>query len=564
MMRYIWLSTLALLAIFLWPCNTTAQQPDDVSHTRVVIPGYAEPNTPGAKDISVAPELVAAITDPDAFDSEGRLDLNKAIYVRFFSPQRTNPPEAIVILIPELEAGAASLRILAKEIVRLSEGRYEVWAVDHRSNLLEDLGPMVEAENARTTAASLRALGRYMSHPAGRGGALASKPALASSFVSEWGLDLYLRDIRAIVDAARAASSAIFMGGQSQGATIAQMFAGYDFGDVAGYRLLKGLLLLQGSARPEESLPLPAEAYLDGGEGVIGLNQLRAGAISPFQTEPNGSARAATFQIIEISAQLTLVDPEGTLLQRFLPQFLPFPATNAAFMGLLLDDEFQPTSVARVSIGFLKAPAGGTIQDVARRIGDDPNGHNPNGLWAPKDPGPGNVLEWEARKDLSSLGPEFVAGREVSTTQALMENALMIAAAEGEVVTARDANSNQWFFPVRLRTDMRLVGDLGRGPLPEQVLAAQRSRGGNAISLTMNSRVKLPILAISAGEGGADEMKTAYKQYQSSTRTKRKKLSLKTMPSYTHADLLTSLEKTSGNAGKNAPELIIAFIEKQN
>jgi len=554
LMQLTLLSSLCLLA--------TAQDTVTIAYKRFVIPSYVEPNTPGAPGVLVDQRVADAITDPAAKSEDGSLDLNKAIYVRFFDATRSAAPEAIVVLIPEKSAGAGSFRLVAKEIVANSGGRYEVWVIDHRSSLMEDVGPMVAAENAKTLSAAFDALRAYQNHPAGRGGFLANNPALLSGFMSEWGLDVFLRDIKSVVEEARKATPNVYLGGHSQGADLTQMFAGYDFGDTAGYELLSGMILLDGTADPVNATPISDATYLNGGQGVSGLNQLRASSVPPFAVEADGSCSASLFQVVEAGSQIALLDPQGPTLQRFLPQLVRFPATNNAFMGLILDDEFQRVPIARLSVGFLKIPTGGSAADVATRVGDDPAGVNPNGLWTPKDPGTGGKLDWVEYKDLKAVDPTFVSGKEVSSLKTALQQSLLISAAEGKIATNDDANSNQWYFPVRLVTDMQKVSDLGSTPLSAQVIAAQQVRGGNAITLTESAKVNIALLAIRAKEGGVIASKSAFNRYKKSTRIRAKNFATEGMNSYTHADLIVSLEKTSAT-NQNVPELIVDFIDNR-
>jgi len=134
-----------------------AQSNISIGHERHVIPSYVEPNTPGAPGVTVDPKIAAAITDPAARASDGSLNLNQAVYVRFYDKNRTVSPEAIMVLIPEKSAGAGSLRIVAKEFVAASNGRFEAWVVDHRTSLMEDIGPMVKAENDKTLTSASKA-----------------------------------------------------------------------------------------------------------------------------------------------------------------------------------------------------------------------------------------------------------------------------------------------------------------------------------------------------------------------------------------------------------------------
>lgn len=536
-----------------------AQTSIAISHKRHVIPSYVEPNTPGAPGVTVDPKINAAITDPAARRTDGSLNLNQAVYVRFFAEGSRATPEAIVVLIPEKSAGAGSLRIVAKNIVATSGGRFEVWVVDHRASLMEDIGAMVKAENDKTLASSFEALRAYQNHPSGSGGVLANSPAQLSGFMSEWGLDVFLRDVRSIVNAARAVTGNVYLGGHAQGADLTQMFASYNFGDIDGYRLIRGMILLDGTASPATATPISDASYLNGGEGVVGLNQLRTASVEPFAVAANGKCSASLFQVVQVSSQIALLDPEGTTLQRFLPSLVPFPATNAAFMALILDDEFQREPVARVSLGFLKIPTGGTAADVATRTGNDPAGVNPNGLWTPKDPGTGGILRWESYRNLRAVDPSFSSGAEVSTLEAVMQQSLLISTAEGKTATSDDANSNHWFFPVRLTTDMRKFSDLGSAPLSEEVVAAQTARGGNAITMTESAEVNVPLVAIRGSESGLVTSIAKFKGYRKTTRIKKASFTAKTLNGYTNADMVVSLEKTSAS-GKNAPMMIVEFI----
>lgn len=534
-----------------------------VSRERHVIPGAVEPNTPGAPGVEVDPALAAAITDPAAFDQDGSLNLNKAIYVRFFDGERTSPPEAILVMIPGVVAGANSFKIVATEIVRLSGGRFEVWAIDRRSNLLENLDPMVRAENAMTREATSAVLEAYVNDPAGRGGFLFAHPFSVSSFMSEWGLDVHLRDVRAVVDRARTITENVFLGGHSLGAILTQMFAAYDFGDVAGFELVKGIIILDGTADPSGlgAVPISDDVYLNGGEGPLGplagLNELRHPMEpddAPFVIEP---FNPLLFELVEIGAQIALIDPDGpSILRPVIPERVPVPATNAAALGINLDDEFQEQIFARFSIGFLSVPPGGRAEDVAMRQ-DDPAGANPNGLWFPRDLSPA-LQQWAPLNDIGPLG--LRSGPEPSAFETVARAFLL---GEGNQTAAvSDTNFIEWYMPSRLVLDISKMIDLGRTPLSPEIIAAQTARGGNPITLTENSRVNVPLLAIRANEGGFVPSNAAFLLYSRSTSIPFSKVTVNTMQNYAHVDLLTSLERRSVRpANKNVPELIVDFVE---
>lgn len=556
-----WLTFITLVSL---PTGYRAQGTVQVGYERHVLPSYVEPNTPGAPGVRVDPALAAAITDPAAFDSDGSLNLNKASYVRFFDQNRTAPPEAILVLIPSVVAGAKSFHIIATEVVRLSGGRFEVWAIDRRSNLLEDLLPMIAAENAHTVEASLAALNAYVNHPAGPGGLIAANPSSVSSFMAEWGLDVHLRDVKTVVDQARTITPSVFLGGHSLGAILTQMFAGYNFGGVAGFELVKGIIILDGTAAPGApgADPISDNVYLNGGSGpagtVVGLNQLRmptAPEHAPFVTDP---FNPLLFQLVEIGAQLALIDPNGpSVLRQVVPDVVPVPATNAAALGINIDDEFQEEIFARFSIGFLSVPTGRTVADVATQRPDPTAGGNPNGLWTPKDLSPALQM-WDPRKDLGSLGSMFPSKPEPSDFVTVARTFLL--GAGNQTAALGDTNLIEWYFPNRLVTDISKVIDLGRTPLSPQVISAMTARGGNPITLTENRRVNVPLLAIRANEGGFVPTTLAFLLYRGSTSIPQNRITVRTMENYAHADILTSLEKRSSQ-GKNVPEFIFDFLQ---
>jgi pimeloyl-ACP methyl ester carboxylesterase len=564
--------TLVVLTMLLGiPTTDRAQGTVQVGRERHVIPSYVEPNTPGAPGVTADPALVAAITDPAAFDADGTLNLNKAIYVRTFDRNRTEPPAAIIVLVPGTVAGANSYKIAASEIVQLSGGRFEVWAIDRRTNLLEDIMGLIPAENARTQEAVLDAINYYLNNPAGRGGYIAANPFSVSSFLSGWGLDVNLRDFKAIVDQARTVTPNIFLGGHSLGAIMAQMFAGYNFDGTAGFELIKGLVIMDLTAAPGApgAEPISDETYLNGGTSplgpVPGLNQLRNPSQpghEPFLVSPFSPS---LFQLAEIGALLALIDPDGpSVLRQFAPEFVPVPATNAVALAVNIDDEFQANPTFRFSIGVPAVPPGMTLEAVATRI-SDPAAANPNGIYTLKDLSP-ELQRWNPTQDLTGLIPSSV--RTPSTVDPSDFNTVMRAFLLGGgdgTAAPGDTNFIEWYFSIRMVLDIFKVFDLGRTPLSPTVIAAQTARGGNPITLTENRRVNVPVLAIRAVEGALQSPppfspNLAFVFYRQSTSIPGNALIIREMRNYAHVDILTSLERRS-TQGKNVPEFIVEFVD---
>jgi hypothetical protein len=108
------------------------------SQATVKVPSAARPAyTPGTPGVVVDNEkLLRQFGSAD-------VDFNQAIYTRYFlSDQDGAQPDAIVVLIPGFEGGAATFYLLAENLLRRAAADanlvVEVWAVDRRSNHLED------------------------------------------------------------------------------------------------------------------------------------------------------------------------------------------------------------------------------------------------------------------------------------------------------------------------------------------------------------------------------------------------------------------------------------------
>lgn len=599
--------------VLLLPVNamtgTGMQTTITVTSERIVLEGYDEPNTPPRGTVS--PAVAQAITDPAARAPDGTINLNKAIFVRFFAVERPTslPPRVIVLLFPDLLAGANSLSLLASEIVRASLGEIECWAIDRRSNLLEDAMAMIEAESRATREASLAALSAYTTHPAGRGGYLANNPFEVSRFMAEWGLDVHLRDARVIVAEARArvgASGKIFLGGGFLGAAMAQAFAAYNFDGVAGFSLIDGLILLDFSLAPSPAGalvrvdPIPDEIYLNGGtipdspnlilrsQVVTGVNRLRnpqrrfnisdttVAGDEPFlvgaQKQPAttfGASRLLpidpyALQLIEIAAQLSLWDPEGEMTVG--PPYVPVRATNEAAFALSVDDEFQQVNPARSSIGFLRIPPSRTLSDMAVRQSDPgpPAGANPNGLFAPRDLG-STPQRWARLRDLSTIG---LQGAEPSDLETVARSFLY--GSGRATLVERLPNYLEWHTPTRL-----LLDTFGIAPLLDAsrfspaVRAALMANGGRGLALTENRRVNIPVLAIRAGQGliqgqfffTAEQIFTSLLEtYRQSTSITASQIKVKAtqFPAFAHGDLYTSTAK--GTEGKSVADYIVDFV----
>ncbi len=219
------------------------------------------------------------------------VNLNKARYTRYFlTDQAQQQPQAIVILIPGFFGGASEFRALAENLMRRAQLdqslALEVWAVDRRSNQLEDTVGLDLAEQLQDPGLGLdflfgEQLGLELSDPLVDGPnrrVVYYNSNSDTAFISQWTPLVHSLDFDAVVEKAldSAANGNVFLGGHSAGTGYAARYAATDFnlsgGEPApGFRKLRGLILLEGggssnldTAATEDTLDL-IEARFDGG-----------------------------------------------------------------------------------------------------------------------------------------------------------------------------------------------------------------------------------------------------------------------------------------------------------
>ncbi len=265
--------------LFLTACEgDTGESGSSVLELETVdLPSDAKPaQTPGSPGVTVTnPKLIAMF-------GSAELDLNQARYTRYhLSDQAESQPDAILVLVPGFEGGASTFAVLAESLIRRAKDEasmvVEVWAVDRRSNQLEDTAGLDLAEQEQDPSLGLDFLfGEQLE--------LEMHPTLASTlnrrsifyntgddlaFMAQWTSLVHSQDIDAVVEAARSAArnANVFLGGHSAGTGFTARYAATDFnlagGDPEpGYAKLRGLVLLEGGGG---SLPAeaPSEEQLD-------------------------------------------------------------------------------------------------------------------------------------------------------------------------------------------------------------------------------------------------------------------------------------------------------------
>jgi pimeloyl-ACP methyl ester carboxylesterase len=436
----------------------------------------AAPPARTARPYSVVVEEESIYSPAPAGNGQPPAACNYLHYLRFRPASDNDMPvavNAVVIMIPGYIGGAGSFSYLARQLVALGAETFpvEVWAFDRRANCLEDQTGMQEAESAKNPQA---ALDYYYNGASIDGRAFEGFYTAADTpYLSEFGLQLLMQDIHAILEEKIPDSAdrkkTVFIAGHSMGATIAAAYAAWDFDndsatlDDAGFNNCAGLIGLEGSVAVWSSAT--AEKRYE-----KRLSELR----SPAQGQSAGfSITPEAMALIEILALYAGLEPhdESTIFrgiavspatERLIKYFTAYglnsrgpsaPAlgdfhlSNEAMLGLFSDDNFQPISIGRVSLGFL---AGGPVVRRKSLFGGD-------GLFAPADADNGTFYTW-ANFDTtgSEDDPAFtdVTGKVTLTTAGTEVTDIEDYA---RILFEGPLNFYEWYFPGRLSLDLGIA-----------------------------------------------------------------------------------------------------------
>jgi pimeloyl-ACP methyl ester carboxylesterase/predicted esterase len=389
--------------------------------------------------------------------------------------------EKVLIMVPGFLGGAGDFDYLARRVVFRSQGKTAVWAVDRRSNLMEDQTGLDAAE---ATGNPEVAKNYYF-----KGGLLGGKSfagfvqGSAATFESEWGIKTQIEDLDALVTRAaqRYPRAAIFLGGHSLGGAIVPIYAAWDFGGRAGFERLSGLVLLEGTPNPADASAIPRQtAYettgINSGGGVTSLKALRTG--SPMVSLPFiGPDLFVTAEILAMRTTMAphAVNPDADLVRGFFGTLFgltTIPAiTNEAALGFGFDDDYEPLSFARVSLGSALGPVGPNPNAAffGGLVGPDDN------LLAPTDPT--GQYDWQSRGEM----PAPADPTDIQTF--------------ARMLFAGPSNFIEWYFPGRLTLDVGVTAQLNVQPTGDW------RKDVYGISATENGRVDLPVFAVAADRG---------------------------------------------------------------
>jgi hypothetical protein len=306
-------------------------------------------------------------------------------YLRFRSADgssQAKDADAVIVAMPGFLGGASDFDQVARNTVRDAAGGgkdVEFWALDRRSNCLEDNTGLRAAARLEDPAVAYR---YYWGHAQANGrrfGGFASHSD--ASVVTGFGLERTVRDwytvLRTGTPSQRWRSRHVVCGGHSLGGPLTAAFAGWDFdGDPstqrdAGYNQCAGLLGFDTS--------LVVGSSGGGGPSIdpVGLLFDVASATgAPYIDIP--ALNPETFQVPGVLGVGAFYHPQATELLRDLPETLnvnlaqrvlfsrdaanfatgipsvrDFTLTNEAALGGVFDDNSAPLFFLRSSLGSL-------------------------------------------------------------------------------------------------------------------------------------------------------------------------------------------------------------------
>ena len=442
-----------------------------------------ETYTPPPREAVIEPGIVREIVDVEGVvappnpvrNADTPKEQNRIRVVRY-RPESNKKPRAILVLLPGFLGGAGSFDPLARALVRRGlndpEGAIEAWAIDRRSNYLEDTHGDDVAEVKRDPAIA----NKYYYE---------GEPVFGKTFAgfidqsslpqaAEWGAAVTLGDLRNVIARVPDAKSRVILVGHSLGATLAEAYAAWDFAGQRGFDGLAGLVMIDGVGGRELDPPssFAEPTYLEGSTDTTnpfassGLNTIRksqpyvslpfigVGALENAERMAIATALAPTAPRIEHEDITNLSAILFGLDRKKIPKM-----TNRAAFGFAFDDASSVVFIAAISTG---KPTGGAVGSYRGILGGE--------LIHPTDPAASyDWLDFDAttpneHSRLSDMARSWYEGPGL--------------------------NFGEWYFPTRLALDAGVVTSMNIAEDDWRAKYGLRARHGGDLDL--------PVLAFAA------------------------------------------------------------------
>ncbi len=513
-------------------------------------------------------------------------------------PRMAPRADAIIVVMPGLGGGASLFEPFARNVIRTAAARhqhFEVWALDRRSNCLEDHTGMRAALRSHDYHT---ALGYYFGGRAIAGHHFGGFLTSAQTpFLYWFGLAQTVRDeydiITHEVPSLKTRARKVFCGGHSLGGSITGAFASWQFDDGdetsgtpdlddAGYAQCAGFFALDTAVTNN----------LGGGAKDVGLkgDALYAAETAGIRsgTVPRMATSLPFFnpEVLDVAGILALAarqDPGGSALLRELPHDseidtvvrtllsqnavafstgTPDPRsyrlTNQALLATFFDDNSEPIAALQASLGTYDGgpvtekdfPLVGSLPDIpllgptlSAALADTiltPGGSNSR-LMIPARAG-GPIYRWrnynqvgapDAPKQLDSLGHPFTSPASEVTDIGQFAGALY------------NGTTDAWemYFP------MRLLADDGA------FLTGGRSGDLSAVKYENGPDLR-PYLELIAGEGVATESESA--PIEPGAQPRRRVI----LPGYNHLDMATAAYQQNNHKPEQVSTALVSFVDQ--
>jgi pimeloyl-ACP methyl ester carboxylesterase len=291
---------------------------------------------------AVARERLITVPTPPA---AGPPQFNQ-VAVHQFGPKSG---KRVLVLMPGTQGGAGDFTLAARYLVKRVPD-LQVWAIDRRTQALEDTATFAAAEAGQIPPQ--QAFDYYLN-----GGGFHFRGASEDPYARDWGMEVALNDARAVVLRARAhGRRQVVLGGHSLGASLTVAYGAWDFNGRPGYKDVAGLILIDGGllgsfdaydlAQAQQAVTdlQTSNPFLD----LLGVGLPEAAGL--FAEVGGLSAEKAPTASAQTLQSYPLLPPE------FNP---PFPVTNRALFGYAFDRDTSPAALGLLHVnGGSLAPSG--------------------------------------------------------------------------------------------------------------------------------------------------------------------------------------------------------------
>jgi pimeloyl-ACP methyl ester carboxylesterase len=289
-------------------------------------------------------------------DGPGPESLDK-VYARQIGPRSA---DRVLVLMPGTIGGAGDFVLLARDLVKRVDG-LQVWAIDRRSQALEDTAVFAQALAGQV---SLQEMFDYYLGWISNGGTPADHfdflDADTVPFAREWGMEVALTDARKVVREATRKGREVILGGHSLGASLTAAYGAWDFNGKPGFKDVEGLVLIDGGL-------LGSFDAFDLAQAQQQIAELETS--NPFLDLLDVGPPESAGLFAEVGAIFARLDPMGSaaMLQSYplLPAELnpSVTVTSRGLFGYALDRDTSPPDLATLHVNAGQLADGGDPRD---------------------------------------------------------------------------------------------------------------------------------------------------------------------------------------------------------